>query len=187
MHYTKRSQKFYFYLVMGLFSCFLFFGYQIQFQMQRAIKYFDNYEKFDCSLFHNSLPNRNYFEDSDLKNANLDAESIAEYSLGELETEASMDIPVEESKGGQVIPHFTSIKYQKEAYSTWHYFYRPTDEQSALSSYVNGTLSCFCDDEYQQHGFSTAFIDYRADGLNQLPPKLFDQVLSNEAEADSDT
>ena len=38
--------------------------------MQKTLSYYDNYEKFDCDLFHNSLHAN--FEKDDLKNSNID-------------------------------------------------------------------------------------------------------------------
>lgn len=45
--------------------------------MQKTLSYYDNYEKFDCDLFHNSLGNRG-FENEDLKNSNIDQQAIDE-------------------------------------------------------------------------------------------------------------
>jgi hypothetical protein len=39
--------------------------------MQKTLSYYDNYEKFDCDLFHNSLGSKGY-ENEDLKNSNID-------------------------------------------------------------------------------------------------------------------
>lgn len=50
-----------------------------------------------------------------------------------------------------------------------------------VRNYVNGTLSCFCDDEYQKHGASSAFKYYREDGLDQLPALLL-KLLHNKEE-----
>lgn len=36
-------------------------------------------------------------------------------------------------------------------------------------SYVNGTLSCFCNDQYEAHGLSAAFRPYREDGRDHAP------------------
>jgi len=32
--------------------------------------------------------------------------------------------------------------------------------------YINGTLSCFCDKEYADYGYSAALKAYRSDGLD---------------------
>lgn len=85
----------------------------------------------------------------------------------------------------QKIPHYTKVKYQKEAYHTWKNFYEPTDKTTAVANYVNGTLSCFCDDEYRQHGFLAAYKDYRLDGIDQLPGNIQQEILRNEAETES--
>jgi hypothetical protein len=55
MGITPQKQKLSFYLVMAFLAVILFFAYKIQFNMQQSISNFDQYEKFDCSLFHNSL------------------------------------------------------------------------------------------------------------------------------------
>lgn len=41
-----------------------------------------------------------------------------------------------------------------------------------VRNYVNGTLSCFCEQEYQDHGFMVFATWYRKDGLNQDPAML---------------
>lgn len=51
-----------------------------------------------------------------------------------------------------------------------------------VRNYVNGTLSCFCDDEYNRHGASSAFKYYREDGLDQLPSALLTMLLDVEEE-----
>jgi hypothetical protein len=56
MGYSNRRQSIAFYIVMLVLGFIIFIAYNIQFQMQQSINYFDNYEKFDCSMFHNSIP-----------------------------------------------------------------------------------------------------------------------------------
>ena len=51
-----------------------------------------------------------------------------------------------------------------------------------VRNYVNGTLSCFCDDEYNKHGIWSAFRSYREDGLDQLPSSLLESVQEKEDE-----
>jgi hypothetical protein len=58
------------------------------------------------------------------------------------------------------------VKYQKEAYGAWKNFYQPASENAALVNYVNGTLSCFCNDEYNRDGFWVAYNQYRSDGID---------------------
>jgi hypothetical protein len=55
MGITVQKQTMSFYFVMAFLAVILFFAYKIQFNMQQSISNFDQYEKFDCSLFHNSL------------------------------------------------------------------------------------------------------------------------------------
>lgn len=54
---------------------------------------------------------------------------------------------------------------------------------AARANYVNGTLSCFCDDEYKNEGFWVAYKQYRLDGIDQLPDELKGQIMANEDEA----
>ena len=72
------------------------------------------------------------------------------------------------------IPHYTRVKYQKEAYNTWKNYYFPKDEMSETTNYINGTLSCFCNDEYNEQGLVSAYKNYRDDGFDQLPQELRD-------------
>ena len=51
---------------------------------------------------------------------------------------------------------------------TWKNYYHPDDDSQAMKNYINGTLSCFCDDEYTRIGFWSAFHEYRSDGNDQL-------------------
>ena len=69
---------------------------------------------------------------------------------------------------------FTRMDFQKEAYSAWESFYNPdTDvKRDLVVNYVNGTLGCFCSEEYKKKGMLTIFKDYRKDGLDQLPPYI---------------
>ena len=41
-----------------------------------------------------------------------------------------------------------------------------------VKNYVNGTLSCFCDDEYRENGLSIFFGEYREDGMDQNEQEL---------------
>ena len=77
LHHTKKRQQTWFAIVMfGLFTI-LFAGYNLQFQMQKTLSYYDKYEKFDCDLFHNSLGTKGY-ENDDLKNSNIDQQALDE-------------------------------------------------------------------------------------------------------------
>ena len=41
-----------------------------------------------------------------------------------------------------------------------------------VKNYVNGTLSCFCDDEYRKSGLNIFFQEYREDGMDQNEKEL---------------
>lgn len=58
--------------------------------------------------------------------------------------------------------------FQKQAYQTWKNYYEVDPNSDAVQqSYVNGTLGCFCNDQYQQHGFYAALTQFREDGQQQ--------------------
>tara|TARA_B110000285_G_C14823137_1_gene467464 strand:- start:255 stop:581 length:327 start_codon:yes stop_codon:yes gene_type:complete len=65
------------------------------------------------------------------------------------------------------IPNFTQDRYQREAYSAWYDFYESKSDQNKVRNYVNGTLTCFCDDEYDKFGFKIFSKSYRADGQEE--------------------
>ena len=89
----------------------IFCAYNLQFKMEKSLSYYNNYENFDCDLFHNSIgDNANNFEFA--------------------------------------IQDFSRERYQREAYSTWYNFYEAKSDENMVKNYVNGTLTCFCDDEY---------------------------------------
>lgn len=46
--------------------------------MQSSIAYFDNYEVFDCRLFHNSI-DANKFSTEELKNKNIDQSTLDDF------------------------------------------------------------------------------------------------------------
>jgi hypothetical protein len=56
-------------------------------------------------------------------------------------------------------PHsYTKISFQAEAYQTWKNYYQPeAGSRNQITSYVNGTLACFCEKEYEKNGLSTAY------------------------------
>ena len=72
MAFTSSQQNIWFTIVMTLLTIVLFFAYKLQFQMQRTVSYYDNYEKFDCGLFHDSLSSKEFFVAEDVKDAKLD-------------------------------------------------------------------------------------------------------------------
>lgn len=53
-------------------------------------------------------------------------------------------------------------------------------------TYVNGTLGCFCEQQYQAKGLSTIYQYYRKDGLDQLPPFIYKVIESREQQANID-
>lgn len=79
---------------------------------------------------------------------------------------------MKKSKYGVIIPNYSKERYQREAFRTWSNFYEPTTNANMVKNYVNGTLSCFCDDEYKEHGLSIFSKEYREDGLDQAPAEL---------------
>jgi hypothetical protein len=83
---------------------------------------------------------------------------------------------------------FTKMDFQKEAFQTWKNFYDPadSDSKSQLVTYVNGTLGCFCEEQYQAKGLSTIYQYYRKDGLDQLPPFIYKVIERREQEANID-
>lgn len=107
----------------------------------------------DCNLFHNSLPDQKQEEEESII-PNLDAIDIFGLSGGS------------KPSRGQKHAHntYTADKYQREAYMTWKNYYHPDDDSQAVRNYINGTLSCFCDDEYTRMGFWSALHEYRSDG-----------------------
>lgn len=67
---------------------------------------------------------------------------------------------------------YTRMDFQKEAYQAWENYYNPSNEatnRDLVVNYVNGTLGCFCSEEYKKKGASAIFNGYRKDGLDQLP------------------
>lgn len=162
MGYTDQHQNLMFYVVIAFLALVLFLAYNLQFDMQQSISYFDNFEKFDCDLFHNSIPDI----DSEVK--------------------AFDDPDSDQDEGSETtlrIQNYTRVKYQKEAYTTWKNFYQPSTEDEQLTNYINGTLSCFCGDEFNKRGFWTAFKEYRADGIDQLPESVRDDIEEKEEES----
>jgi len=104
-------------LCMGFLTLAIFVAYRIQFVLQKSVNHFDNYEQFDCSIFHRSF----------------DSESVVNPSMGE---------------AAHIILGYSKVRYQREAYKTWENFYESSSNANMVKSYVNGTLSCFCNDQY---------------------------------------
>ena len=63
MGQSVEIQRIKFFAVIATLGVILFFAYKIQFGLQQSISNYDYYEKFDCDLFHNSLPEL-HFENS---------------------------------------------------------------------------------------------------------------------------
>lgn len=79
MAYDKKKQRRNFWLVLIPFLVVIFFAYKLQFKMQRSVSYFDNYEIFDCQLFHNSIGNQKFSED-DMAKAQIDQSTLDDYT-----------------------------------------------------------------------------------------------------------
>lgn len=77
-----------------------------------------------------------------------------------------------------LIPGFTGVRFQREAFSTWNDFYEETTQSDMTRRYVNSTLSCFCEIEYSKRSFLILFTQYREDGLDQSP-KEYNAYLEN--------
>lgn len=60
------------------------------------------------------------------------------------------------------------VRFQRQAYETWANYYQAGEgeEKSAHRNYVNGTLGCFCNDQYDTLGIRAAFMPFRQDGLS---------------------
>lgn len=71
-----------------------------------------------------------------------------------------------------IIPDFSYVRFQREAYATWQNFYEENDADDMTRRYVNSTLSCFCEIKYKKWWFLLLFSSYRADGLDQSPKDL---------------
>lgn len=175
-----------------LFSTVLAVCYKIQYKYQYETTYLGTFEKVDCALYHNSLPSKHYFVESEIEEGDLDADTIKEFKArvnenARTKAAAAKKAPApnleEETKNGPVakIPGFSAVKYQKEAYVSYDAFYHPVTQDDFMKTYINGTLSCFCQDEYDKYGFGTAFRYYRDDGYDQLPPKMLELIDVNEA------
>ena len=72
MGITPSQRRRNFWVAMGGLFTILFFAYQFQFKMQQSVSYFDTYEKIDCSIYHESIRNPNYFAPEDIKDAQID-------------------------------------------------------------------------------------------------------------------
>lgn len=53
--------------------------YKIQYKYQYDTTYLGTFEDFDCKLYHNSLPTKYFFEDSEIDPTDLDPETIAQF------------------------------------------------------------------------------------------------------------
>lgn len=121
---------------MLLLLIILAFAYKFQFQMQVTVSTYDNFEQFDCQLFHQSIA----------KTEDL----VSSGALSEDALKSEDAVPDHKNPhDSTIIPHYTRVRYQREAYATWRNFYKPKDGSTDnLRSYINGTLSCFCEDRY---------------------------------------
>lgn len=71
-----------------------------------------------------------------------------------------------------IIAGFTSPQYQRAAYESYERFYNPVTKEDSFKTYINGTLTCFCKDVFERSGISSAFKQYRKDGLDQIPEDM---------------
>lgn len=118
----------------------LAFTYSIQFKMQKTVAFFDNFESYDCDIFSNSIGLPSTKKKGPKKKVNPSLFTIADYDY---------------------------VRYQREAFSTWKNFYQPAEDKMLLKRYINGTLGCFCDQQFNTYNVLILFMNYRADGLDQ--------------------
>lgn len=118
------------------------------------------FEDIDCNLYHNSLPSKFFFDTSEIEADDIDVETLNKFKHG-VDLEAAINAQkqkekdekeqiAKESAVGPVskIPGYSAVKYQKEAYGAYDDFYNPKSEEDYSKTYINGTLSCFCADEF---------------------------------------
>ena len=103
MGFSRTRRSFCFGISVTLMSAVILCAYFIQFQMQKQVSKYDNFEQMDCSIFERS--------------------------------------------------GYTDMRFQKEAFKTWENFYEPQTEMNMVKRYVNGTLSCFCNNEFDKNGY----------------------------------
>ena len=118
MGYTDKRQDVVFYIVMTLLALILLFAYNVQFSMQQSLAQFDNYEIFDCGLFHNSLPSMRQ---------ELEMIQYENQEDGRDEQLNRLSQGLDPGQIQQKIPHYTRVRYQKEAFHTWSNFFEPTN------------------------------------------------------------
>lgn len=90
----------------------------------------------------------------------------------------------EETKDGPVdiLTDFSAVKFQREAYASFDKFYNPVNDEDYTKIYMNFTLSCFCQYEYDKHGMWLMLKNYRRDGYNMLPPQMLADIEAQEEE-----
>lgn len=150
-------------------------------------------------MYHNSLPSKSFFLESEIDEGDLDAETIAQFKSDvnnaakkkavteALHKHSASETDAETAHGPVAkIKDFSAVKYQKDAYISYNAYYHPVSQEDYTKTYINGTLSCFCQDEFTKYGFATAFKWYRGDGYNQLPPKMLEMIDKNEAAKEED-
>ena len=81
---------------------------------------------------------------------------------------------------------YTPARYQREAFKAWLNYYEKSSSQNMVKTYVNATLGCFCDTEYQSNGIGLMFQSYRSDGLDKTPDDLVSYLSTLEARGMSD-
>lgn len=138
--------------------------------MQKSVAYFDKYEQIDCNLYYNRFGNNSQQPTEDeLKDQYLNGKKV---------------LPKINHETGEHV--YTRMDFQKEAYQAWENFYNPDSEakKDLVVNYVNGTLGCFCSEEYKKKSVAAIFNSYRKDGLDQLPPYILKQVDAKEYDED---
>ena len=62
-----------------IFSTILIICYKIQYKYQYETTYLGTFEEVDCSLYHNSLPSKFYFNEDEIEDGDLDPEIISQF------------------------------------------------------------------------------------------------------------
>ena len=78
--------------------------------------------------------------------------------------EESLNLKVTHSSDQELIPNYSYSRFQHEAFSTWILHYDAGDQKK--TSHINGTLTCFCENEYAHNGLWSAIMSYRVEGLD---------------------
>lgn len=73
-----------------------------------------------------------------------------------------------DARSGIASAELAQVHYQQQAFQTWKNYYQDDDDagEGTQRNYVNGTLGCFCNDQYDEIGLKAAFKLFRQDGRN---------------------